>query len=136
MKPSRNIWNSTVHKIILSIVIVLFSVTAGLATAQQDPETNIRTLATEVMSPFCPGKLLEDCPSGQASELKNEMLSQLKSGKSNEDVKAWFVSRYGSEMLAAPEAKGIGLFAWLMPVAFVVLGSLILMRWISAHKSQ
>ena len=45
----------------------------------------------------------------------------LEIGKSNSEIKDYFVLRYGEDILAAPKGVGFNLLAWIMPV-FIVFG--------------
>jgi cytochrome c-type biogenesis protein CcmH len=85
-----------------------------------------QSIFTTVMSPYCPGKLLSDCPSAKASELKHLIRDELAQGKSKEEVLLKLQDEYGAETLrAVPEASGFGLLAWLAPILFLV-GGLVL----------
>ncbi len=47
----------------------------------------------------------------------------LQEGKSNSEIKDFFVLRYGEDILAAPKGIGFNLLAWIMPI-FIVLGGI------------
>jgi len=85
------------------------------------------------MSPFCPGKLLEDCPSSAASELKDKIRARIVGGESEESINKYLFSVYGDAMRAAPKTSGFGLVAWLAPAVFLVLGLMIFMVWVKKN---
>ena len=75
------------------------------------------------MSPYCPGKLLSDCPSAKASELKKTIREDLANGKSKESVLANLNDEFGEEtMKSVPDESGFGLLAWSAPFLFLVVG--------------
>lgn len=83
-------------------------------------------LAGELMSPFCPGRTLASCPSPQAAELVQWISLQEAAGATREDVIEMLIDRFGEEILGAPPAKGITLWAYVFPVAgFLVGGGLV-----------
>ncbi len=83
-------------------------------------------LAGELMSPFCPGRALPDCPSRQAESLVSWISAQEEAGRSQAEVEAELVERYGESILAAPPARGLGLVAYAVPaLAFVAGGALL-----------
>ena len=83
-------------------------------------------LMNELMSPYCPGRLLADCPSPQAQTLRMWLIVQEASGRSRDEVEAEVVARYGESVLGAPKAQGIGLTAYVMPaLAFLAGGGLL-----------
>jgi cytochrome c-type biogenesis protein CcmH len=79
-------------------------------------------LAREIMSPFCPGRVLADCPSPQAQTLRAWILVQAAAGRSQEEVLAELLARYGEQILAAPRARGFGLTAYAIPIGVFLAG--------------
>lgn len=80
----------------------------------------------DVMSPYCPGRTLADCPSPQAQELRAWIADQESQGRSREEVEEQLYRLYGDVILSAPRAEGWGLAAYLVPVGAFVLGGLLL----------
>ncbi|MCB0353785.1 MAG: cytochrome c-type biogenesis protein CcmH [Bdellovibrionales bacterium] len=87
-----------------------------------------QSLESSLLSPFCPGRLLRDCPSSAAAELKYDLKLKIQSGATEEDLRKELFEKFGSDIRAAPEAKGIGLLAWYAPLAFLLVGFLIIYR--------
>ena len=84
-------------------------------------------LPREMMSPFCPGRTLSDCPSPQADSLRMWMLVQESAGRSRAEVEEELLERYGDVILAAPRAEGFGIAAYAIPVLlFFAGGGLVL----------
>jgi cytochrome c-type biogenesis protein CcmH len=82
-------------------------------------------LAHELMSPFCPGRTLATCPSPQAAELVQWIVTQEAAGASRDEVVAVLVERYGEEILGAPPAEGITLWAYVFPVLGFLVGGVL-----------
>ena len=57
---------------------------------------------------------------------------QLASGKSPEEVKAYFVAKYGEWILLEPKAAGFNLLAYLLPLGMVLVGGFVI--WRSVRK--
>jgi cytochrome c-type biogenesis protein CcmH/NrfF len=82
-------------------------------------------LAGELMSPFCPGRTVASCPSPQATELIQWIAMQEAAGATREEVIAMLIERHGEEILGAPPAKGITLWAYVFPVlGFAAFGGI------------
>ncbi len=82
-------------------------------------------LAGDLMSPFCPGRTVASCPSPQATELIQWIAMQEAAGATREEVIAMLVAKHGEEILGAPPAKGITLWAYVFPVlGFVAFGGI------------
>ncbi len=96
------------------------------AAAVAEPEGWAYDLSGELMSPFCPGRTLSECPSPQANSLRMWLIVQEAAGRSRAEVEAELYERYGDAILAAPRAEGFGIAAYLIPVvAFMAGGALL-----------
>lgn len=122
-----------------SILIALLAlpVSAGAAT-DADPalEQQAQIIFGEVLSPFCPGRLLRDCPSSAATELKDRIRGEVRAGKSREEILAGLYALYGDQIRAVPAVAGFGLAAWLAPGIFLLLGLLIIGMWLRSRRSM
>jgi cytochrome c-type biogenesis protein CcmH len=86
------------------------------------------------MSPFCPGRTLIDCPSGQAEELRAWIAAQEAAGRTRAEVEEQIYREYGDVVLQAPKPRGFGLIAYVLPVvAFAVGGALV---WIFLRRQR
>lgn len=99
---------------------------AAAAAAPSDGKSSwAYDLAGELMSPFCPGRTLASCPSPQAGELIQWIATQEAAGVSRDEVISILIERHGEEILGAPPAKGITLWAYVFPVlGFVAFGGI------------
>jgi cytochrome c-type biogenesis protein CcmH/NrfF len=113
------------------IPLLLFALAAPLCAQQYSAE--VETAAAKIfntaMSPFCPGRTIATCPSSQAADLKAEIRAMLADGVSLDSVERMLLARYGEVVRAAPEARGFGLLAWVVPgLVLVVVGAWITVR--------
>jgi cytochrome c-type biogenesis protein CcmH len=89
--------------------------TAPLTARDGDSRAQAATLASQLMSPFCPGRLLTDCTSPQAFDLREAIAGRLAAGESVDAVRADLLRQYGDAILGAPRAEGVGVLAWILP---------------------
>ncbi len=114
-------------RLLLSIfsMVLAFSF-LSLHAAAQEPSDALQKKATsvyqEILSPFCPGRSLNDCPSSKAHELKSEILQKLQSGVPEEAVLEGVFSAYGDQYRAIPRYSGFGRLVWIAPAAFLLAG--------------
>lgn len=76
-------------------------------------------------SPYCPGLMLEVCPSPQAKLLRDSIQALAWQGASTDSLVDWMLANHGEEYRAVPQARGSGLFAWLMPPLALVAGLVV-----------
>ncbi|MDQ4148448.1 MAG: cytochrome c-type biogenesis protein CcmH [Actinomycetota bacterium] len=87
-----------------------------------DEVPTVEQVSQRTMSPFCPGLTLEECPSDQATQLRDRIEEMVQKGATNREIDEWMVSNYGEVVLARPDHP----LAWAAPVAAAVLGLIAL----------
>lgn len=127
--------SSNMYKLTSIILLLLFCCTQVFAVDLNPvQEKNAAQIFRQTMSPFCPGKLLDDCPSSKAMDLRNNIREQLAQGKSNKDVQAYLVSLYGESVKAAPDAQGFGRLAYIATPIFILIGIIVIGLWLRSQK--
>jgi cytochrome c-type biogenesis protein CcmH/NrfF len=105
-----------------SLVLAGWLLAASAAPAAQDEPGWGYQLWNELMSPFCPGRTLADCPSEQAEELREWIVAQEEGGRDRDDVTGELYRGFGDVLRQAPAAKGVGLAAYVLPIAIFCAG--------------
>ncbi|MGH7774813.1 MAG: cytochrome c-type biogenesis protein CcmH [Candidatus Binatia bacterium] len=123
-----------------SLILLVSLLLTPTASAQQvDLEEEVRKIATELRCVVCQNLSVADSPSELAQQMRGVILEQLKEGKSPEQIKAYFVSKYGEWVLLAPTPKGFNLLVWVLPFVAVVSGILLVFfvvrRWTKKKNS-
>ena len=108
-----------------SALLLAWAPASAVAAGAEQEEVWGYDLSHDLMSPFCPGRTLATCPSPQAAELVQWIVMQEAAGASQAQVVEMLIERYGEEILGAPPAEGITLWAYVFPVlGFLVGGGL------------
>ena len=96
-------------------------------------EAQARRLASELRCPVCQGLSIEDSPTELAQQMKDVIRQQLAEGKTPDEVRAYFVARYGEWILLQPKAAGFNLLVYLLPFAGLAAGGVVIFlavrRW-------
>ncbi len=106
---------------------------AAGAAAAEDPGYTME-LWTGLMSPFCPGRLLIDCPSGQAEALRQRIAQEEAAGRSKDEVVAGIHDDYGEIIWQAPRAAGFGWAAYLIPGFAGLVGVLVVWTFLRRQR--
>lgn len=85
-------------------------------------------LASELRCPVCQGNSIQDSPSELAQQMRDLIRDQLRDGKTPDEVRAYFVARYGEWILLSPRAEGLNLIVYLIPLAAVLVGGAVVWR--------
>jgi cytochrome c-type biogenesis protein CcmH len=119
------------------------TITPAPATAQRDTgrvarrietaadsvlEARTSALASELRCPVCQGNSIQDSPSELAQQMRDLIRDQLRAGKTPDEVRAYFVDKYGEWILLRPKATGFNLVVYLAPLAFILIGGAIVWR--------
>ncbi len=90
---------------------------------QLHPDSDVaREAISQLRSPYCPGLMLEVCPSGQAEMLRDSIRMFAQQGMSAHQIVEWMLATHGEEWRAIPKRSGAGLWAWLLPPLALLAG--------------
>lgn len=113
-------------------VVLLVLVISGLPVpAMAAPQDVANRIAARMMSPFCDGVTLHDCPSAEAVDLRERIAGWAKQGLSTGQIEAELEREFGENIWATPPASGMGLLAWLFPALATIAGGLLAWRYLS-----
>mgnify|MGYP001360950539 CR=1 FL=1 len=114
-------------------------VQGSLSDAQKnDPalEDKTKTVASELRCPVCQGLSIQDSPSELSQQMRTVVKERLAAGESEQQVKDYFISRYGEWILLEPQARGFNLVVYALPALLVLGGAglivLLVRRWTAA----
>lgn len=85
-------------------------------------------VADQLRCPVCRNQSVLESSSALAREMQAEIRRRLARGETPEEVKAYFVSRYGEWILLQPPARGINLLVYLLPAAALLVGVYVVVR--------
>lgn len=92
------------------------------ARAQDDREMEVARSAHEIsrdlMSPYCPGRTLEACPSPDALVVREEIRAALRAGEAPDSIRARIEARFGQGVVGLPQSS----FGRALPVILVIAG--------------
>ena len=100
----------------------------SLAVAAQpgpplDPEEKVTSVASGLRCPVCQGLSVADSHSPTAEAMYDDIRRRVEAGESDAAIKGYYVSRYGEWVLLKPEASGVGVVVWLLPLSALLLGA-------------
>lgn len=92
-----------------------------LTGAALDMET--KAVASQLRCPVCQGESIDASPSELAVELKSIVKENLAAGYTEEQIKGYFVGKYGEWILLEPQAAGFNYAVYLLPPLALVAGA-------------
>ena len=125
--------------LIIAIVMILASIWSYVllaAPAQESLDQRVHDVASQLKCLVCQGESVADSPATLSQQMRGVIRQQLQSGKSEQEVIQYFVSRYGDRILLSPPWQGLTLLAWLVPIALMLGGALLLFYVLKNWQSQ
>ena len=108
-------WRAALGALILTALIAAAGV--GLARSVEDTgrEDPVRAVAAGLRCPACQGESVADSRSPIAAAMRQVVADQLAQGRDRDEIRRWFVQRYGADVLTDPPARGVALLLWGVP---------------------
>ena len=115
-------------------VLVVATALAGIAGAAAPvDERVVHDVAAQLRCVVCQNLSVADSPSETANQMRQIIRERLAAGESPEQVRAYFVQKYGQWILLSPPKEGFNLLVWVVPFAALgaglVLVAVVLRRW-------
>lgn len=106
-------------------------------TVLPDPALQERyeALTHELRCMQCMNNSIADSPVGLASDLRRDVKELLEAGKTDDEIRAHMVQRYGNVILFTPPMSGSSAWVWILPALAAVAGLLIGVRIVRRRAS-
>jgi cytochrome c-type biogenesis protein CcmH len=88
-------------------------------------DARIKRLESELRCLVCQNQTLADSNADLADDLRHEVRNLARSGKSDDEIKAYLVARYGDFVLYRPPLKPTTLLLWVGPFALLAGGGIL-----------
>ena len=101
---------------------------AGSAPLTPELELRVQALGKLIRCPVCQGLSIADSSSASARAQMDKVRELITAGQTDDQVRAYFVARYGEWALLEPPAHGFNLLVWLGPLALLLVGLVVVFR--------
>ena len=122
---------------ILLLTLVLAGLLAVPALAQgSNPPTDdeVNAVAKQLYCPVCENTPLDVCPTQACAQWRDLIRLMLSQGKSEAEIKQYFVDNYGARVLNEPPRTGLNWLAYIVPPVVILAGVFIVFRALQAMK--
>jgi cytochrome c-type biogenesis protein CcmH len=122
----------------LYVLLVLFQATL-YAASTPDLDDRTREIATELRCVVCQNLSVADSPSEMAQQMRAIVREQIQAGKTPDQIKDFFVSKYGEWVLLKPKTTGVSALLWILPYVVLILGIVAALwfvhRWVKKKNA-
>jgi cytochrome c-type biogenesis protein CcmH len=96
---------------------------AASAAADEALDTRLKALENELRCLVCQNQTLADSNAPLAEDLRREVRELATGGKSDDEIRAYLVARYGDFVLYKPPVKSTTYVLWFAPFLLLVSGA-------------
>lgn len=108
-----------------ALALVAFAAFVASHDGPDRPATmddRVHEIGAGLRCPVCLNLSVADSPSKLAGEMRAEIETQLRAGHSTDQIRAFFIDRYGEWILLEPPRRGLNLVPWTVPVIGLIAG--------------
>ena len=109
------------------LLVLLLGVAFALTPAQEDQALSI---GNRLRCPVCQGLPITESGNTISQQMMREVREQVQAGRSEGDVFTFFATRYGETVLLDPPKSGANLLLWVLPAAVILVGGVVLFRYL------
>jgi len=115
----------TFYALLLTLLLAGFWSTPVSAQGPTPTDNEVNRIAKQMYCPVCENTPLDVCPTEACRQWRDLIRTMLAEGKSEEEIKQYFVAQYGIRVLAEPPNR---LATYLIPAIAILLGAFLLFR--------
>jgi cytochrome c-type biogenesis protein CcmH len=127
-----------VTAICLGLLLTAIACAKDATPLAEDPavEQRLITIAEELRCLVCQNESLAGSRADLAEDLRREVRTLIKQGKSDQEIKDFLVSRYGDFVLYRPPVKPSTWLLWLGPFVFLIGGVAVLVGYLRRRTGK
>lgn len=115
----------TSYVLLLTLALAGFWSVPVSAQGPTPTDDEVNRIAKQLYCPVCESTPLDACPTEACRQWRDLIRTMLAEGKSEEEIKQYFVEHYGVRVLAEPPNR---LATYLIPAIAILLGAFLLFR--------
>lgn len=108
---------------------------AGSEPLSPELEARVQVVAKQLRCAVCQGLSIADSPSSMARAQLDKVRDLIASGKSEEEVRQYFVARYGEWVLLSPPVKD-HIVVWIGPALLLLAGGALILYMVKGGGGQ
>jgi len=107
---------------VIRLLLVALCIAATPAFADDALDARLKSLETQLRCLVCQNQTLAESEAPLAEDLRKEVRELALTGKSDDDIRAYLVARYGDFVLYKPPMKPVTYLLWFGPFVLLATG--------------
>lgn len=118
------------------VTSVLHAKEAAPVAADPALEAQVQQISRDLRCLVCQNETIAASQSSLAIDLREQVRSQLKQGRSEQQIREFMVERYGDFVLYRPPVKALTWLLWGGPFVLLLVGAVALRRSLTNRSAQ
>ncbi len=117
-------------RLVFALILVLTTPSSLLAEVQDETalDVQVREIAKTLRCTVCQTENIWESGAPLAQQMRGVVRERLKLGHSHEEIRAYFLSRYGDYIMMEPPKHGMNWLLWVGPFILLLGGGLLLYK--------
>jgi cytochrome c-type biogenesis protein CcmH len=98
------------------VLVAALAVAAGGQGGPITEDQQVEHIADKVRCPTCRGLSAADSDAPAATAIRDEIRRRLREGQSEGQILGYLEGTYGADVRLEPEAEGVGVLVWALPL--------------------
>ncbi len=125
------------HWILIPFFLILFTSFSTAETLNEDQlQVRVKEVAKTLRCAVCQSESVWESNAELAIQMRDIIRERLSQGQSPDEIRAYFVSRYGDFILLKPRAFGMNWLLWGGPFLLLIIGGSFLFRTLRKWVAQ
>ena len=120
-----SLWGRYLLVLLFAFALALTFSRSASAQGPTPTDDEVNRIAKQLYCPVCESTPLDVCPTEACRQWRDLIRTMLAEGKSEAEIKQYFVAQYGARVLAEPPNR---LVSYLVPAIAILLGIILLAR--------
>lgn len=103
---------------------------------EEEIDLQVRAIAKTLRCTICQNESIWESQAPLAQQMRDLVKERIMKGESPDQIRAYFLSRYGDYILLAPQKSGLNWLLWAGPFVLLAGGGLFLYRTLSRWVAQ
>lgn len=119
----------------LAVIVLAWWGTGAAAQGPEVTDDEVNRIAKGLYCPVCENVPLDVCPTQACAQWREMIRRLLAEGRTEEEIRQYFVEQYGPRVLAVPPAAGFNWLVYAVPPAAFLAGFAVLWKTLRAWRS-
>jgi cytochrome c-type biogenesis protein CcmH len=118
----------------IAVLLMAFQLASEAPLPDSAAEARAQALMREIRCVVCENEPVSQSTADIAVDMRRVIRRQVEDGKSDEEVRGYFIDKYGQFVSFRPPTQGLGLLLWAFP--FVLLLGAGLAIWMTLSRAR